>query len=65
MPMRDSDPTLGEVGQLEFRIEIAVIDKGGHEQVKETIKEHKNVRCFVLISCVEGDHKLPSTGPSL
>lgn len=51
MPMRGSDPTLGEVGQLEFvdedRIELVVIDKGGHEQVKETIKELKNVRCFV------------------
>ena len=59
MPMPGSDPTSGEVGQLELvdedRIELVVIDKGGHEEVKETIKELKNVRCFVFISCVEGD----------
>lgn len=48
---------IGE-SQLEFededRIELVVIDKGGYEQIKETIKELKNVRCFVWISCVDG-----------
>ncbi|KIM40389.1 hypothetical protein M413DRAFT_28865 [Hebeloma cylindrosporum] len=50
MPMRGADPTLGDVGHLEFvdedRIELVVIDKGGHEQVKATIKELKNVHPY-------------------
>lgn len=48
MPKQSANPTIGEIGQLEFveedRVELVVNDKGKHEELKCAITELKNVR---------------------
>ncbi|KJA28837.1 hypothetical protein HYPSUDRAFT_33229 [Hypholoma sublateritium FD-334 SS-4] len=50
MPKGSAIPTIGKVGQLEFvdedRVELVVNDKGKHEEIKQAIKELKNVHPY-------------------
>lgn len=50
MPKGSANPAIGKVGQLEFvdedRVELVVNDKGEHEEIKQAIKEIKNVRLY-------------------
>ncbi|CAA7260476.1 unnamed protein product [Cyclocybe aegerita] len=49
-PLSGANPNLGKVGELEFveedRVELLVNDKGQREQVRDAVKELKNVHPY-------------------
>jgi len=48
-----ANPTIGNVGQLEYveedKVEVVVNDRGQHNEIRNVIKELKNVRVILAI----------------